>query len=784
MQDESGLSEKEALIRRTTIGSNTLVDKGELEESSLLFSYIRQYNNPLILLLLVSAFVSFLLGQLENSISILIAVTIVTTFAFIQENRSEASLKALNKLSPPQCLVVRDGKARQMLAEELVPGDIVRVLRGSRVPADLTLDSATNDLCVDESMFTGESVPVSKSSGSKLLMGTMIIEGNGQGHVSSIGRQTELGKLTSMMRETEESKTPLQSQLDKLGARLSIWSGVVIFAIAVIGWSQGQDILHIFTTAVSLAVAAIPEGLPIVATITLALGILRLAKRGVLVKRLTAVEGLGSIQVLCVDKTGTLTQNCLALDKVVPLDGSTEDELLRVAASCTDKSSSLDSLLLEKVANPLYPNVDLIHHFSSYTKWMAVKVSSDQKENGPTDLIIAKGALDCLPLKRLTPELKKRVEDLGSEGNRVIVVAIGHSIEELDLKGLLCFKDEPRPEISRTVASLSALGVRLVMITGDSKETAEAIGRSIDWPDGDSISGNQAGDSLTPSTSIIYRATPKQKLQIIEVLQRRHKLIVSMIGDGVNDAAALKKADIGVAMGGPRGTDVAREAARIVLTDDNLASLVTGIREGRNIFRNIRSFIKFQISVSMALLLVVANDSFSGQLPLLSPFQILLINIIMDGPPAQSLGVEPEDPRHGGYNIVKGESLLTLDLFIRSIISALVTVLISVSSRNVFNTLVLVTLANAFCCRSFLESSLRMHRLFSNKALLAATSISIVSLLVIDLIKHRNTPIQDWIFGIASSGVYVLIDEFIKICHKRLLTKSLTTPSIPLISLV
>ena len=493
---------------------------------------------------------------------------------------------------------------------------------------------------------------------------------------------------------------------------------------------------------------------------------------------------MGSIQVLCVDKTGTLTQNCLALDKAVPLDGSTEEELLRVAASCTDKSSPLDSLLLEAVTFPLYPNVELIQHFSSHTKWMAVKVSDGQDEDGLIGLIIAKGALDCLPLKDPNPELNRRVEDLGREGNRVIVVAIGPSLEDLNLMGLLCFKDESRPEISRTVADLSALGVRLVMITGDSKETAEAIGRSIDWPEGDSISGSQASDNLTPSTSIIYRATPKQKLQIIEVFQHSYKQIVSMVGDGVNDAAALKKADIGVAMGGPRGTDVAREAARIVLTDDNLASLVTGIREGRNIFRNIRSFIKFQISVSMALLLVVAHDSFSGQPPLLSPFQILLINIIMDGPPAQSLGVEPEDPRHGGYNIVKGESLLTLELFIRSIISALLTVFISVSSQYVFNTLVLVTLANAFCCRSFLESSLRTNRLLANKALLLAISVSMASLLVIDLIKHRNTPIDGWIFGFASAGVYVLVDEFIKLCHKSVLTKSMSTPSIPLISLV
>jgi P-type Ca2+ transporter type 2C len=784
MQEVTGLSEKEALLKKTTIGSNALLDKGELEESSLLLKYIQQFNNPLILLLLASAFISFLLGQLENGISIVIAVTIVTTFAFVQENRSEASLKALHKLSPPQCLVIRDGKVRQMLAEELVPGDIVRLLRGSRVPADLLLDSGTSDLCVDESMFTGESVPVPKQIGSKLLMGTMIIEGNGQGHVTSTGRQTELGKLTNMMRETEESKTPLQSQLDSLGAKLSIWSGVVILGIALIGWFQGQSLLHIFTTAVSLAVAAIPEGLPIVATITLALGILRLAKRGVLVKKLTAVEGLGSIQVLCVDKTGTLTQNCLALDKTISFGEESEENLLRIAASCTDKSSSLDSLLLEKVTSPLYPNVELLQPFSSDTKWMAVRTSEDQKENNFSSIVIAKGAIDCLPLTKLNPELKKQVEDLGREGNRVLGIASGPSLNELGLLGLLCFKDEPRPGISTTVTNLSALGVRLVMITGDSKETAEAIGRSIDWPEGDSISGSVVGDQLSHSTSIIYRATPKQKLQIIEILQHQHKQIVSMIGDGVNDAAALKKADIGVAMGGPRGTDVAREAARIVLTDDNLASLVTGIREGRNIFRNIRSFIKFQISVSMALLLVVAHDSFSGLPPLLSPFQILLINIIMDGPPAQSLGVEPEDLRHGGYNVVKGESLLTLELFVRSILSALVTVMISVSGRNVFNTLVLVTLANAFCCRSFLESSLRVSRLFANKALMLAISVSIISLLIIDIIKHRSTPLQDWIFGVASAAAYVIVDEFVKIVHKQLLSKRLTSPSIPLISLV
>ena len=772
---EGGLTEKEVLLKQGTQGKNSLISEGELDEGgTLIWRYMQQYNNPLILLLLASAGVSVLLRQYENAASIGIAVVIVTTFAFVQESRSEESLKALQRLSPPQCLVVREGKARTMLAEDLVVGDRVRLLRGSRVPADVQVEEATADLVVDESMFTGESVPVPKQGGegksARLLMGTMVMEGHAEGTVRAIGRATELGKLTAMVRETEEPKTPLQSQLDALGARLSVWSGVVIALIGLVGWLQGQALLRIFTTAVSLAVAAIPEGLPIVATITLALGVLRLATRGVLVRKLTAVEGLGSIQILCVDKTGTLTENRLSLDRVVLIlkDGgrAAEADVLRLAALCTDKSSPLDALILEQAPFSDDAHVTLLQHFSSHTKWMAVQTARGE--------VIAKGALECLPLAKRDDAIKEQAARLGSEGHRVIAVATGTSLDDLCVLGLLCFRDEPRKGMHHVVQELSGLGVRLLMITGDARETAEAIARSIGWPEGEAMAG---GGKLSLGTSIVYRATPQHKLQIIQTLQSKQKLIVSMVGDGVNDAAALKKADIGVAMGGPRGTDVAREAARIVLTDDNLESLVTGIREGRCIFRNIRSFIKFQVSVSMALLLLVAYDSLLSPSapPVLTAFQILLINIIMDGPPAQSLGVEPEDET---ATSPQPSALLSVDLFLRSILSALITVFLScivaphlAGGANppglVFNTLVIVTLANAFCCRNYTQSSLRLHRLFANKALILAVCVSAVSLLVIDYVKGVGMRMVDWSVAFSMAAAYVGLDEVIKRTHHR-----------------
>jgi Ca2+-transporting ATPase len=887
--DEGGLSEKQVRLRQQTHGPNVVLTADELREEAQvgrlwipmgLRKYVQQYNNPLILLLLASAAISLMLGQYENAVSIAVAIGIVTTFAFVQESRSEAALRALHRLSPPQCVAVREGREQCILAEWLVPGDCVKLPRGARIPADIQVTACTDDFCADESLLTGESVGQPRKIGDRVLMGTMVLEGHGSGTVVSTGRHTDLGKLTALMRRTEEPRTPLQVQLDDLGGKLTMLSAFVIGAIALGGYFVArQSLLTIFTTAVSLAVAAIPEGLPIVATITLALGVLTLARRGVLVKRLTAVEGLGSIDVLCVDKTGTLTQNSLSFARALSLqlDRYSEGEILQLAAQCIDPSSPLDDILLAHRAklsvdnsfgnvtssdNPPGTSSDaanndnvsnsskstsskntisstnsttscstnsgiscstgnskIIQHFSSHTKWMAVRLSMADGEGR----VIAKGALECLPVRGgVDVALRERVQTLGRQGNRVLALAEGPTIDSLQVIGLLCFRDEPRRGMDVTVRQLMALGVRLLMITGDSRETAEAIGAAIQWPLGESIGlqsstaerkdsddSDDSDDDLEAlrssleGASIVYRATPQQKLRIITAMQRgsykdhsdddlyphngcRDRQIVAMVGDGVNDAAALKRADIGVAMGGPRGTDVAREAARIVLVDDNLGSLVQGITEGRAIFRNIRCFLKFQVSVSIALLGLVALDALqassyffyssssahsSTASPMsdgLTPFQILLINIIMDGPPAQSLGVEPADVDAALQGRAERRALLSGALFVRAILSALVTLGLCLHCPHRFHALVLVTLANAWSCRSLLQSSLRPSRLLCNRALLLSIGLSIVSLLLIDrfMSMHSRMTIDDWGSCFVRAALFLLIEDGLKLGHR------------------
>ncbi|XP_010716400.1 calcium-transporting ATPase type 2C member 2 isoform X1 [Meleagris gallopavo] len=712
---QTGLSEFSVLQRRLKHGWNEFsVDATE----PIWKKYLDQFKNPLILLLLASALVSVITKEYEDAASITMAVLIVVTVAFIQEYRSEKSLEELNKLVPPECNCLREGKLQHLLARELVPGDIIYLSVGDRVPADLRLIEVT-DLLVDESSFTGEAEPCNKTDGVLLeagdittlsnvvFMGTLVRYGKGKGVVIGTGENSQFGEVFKMMQAEETPKTPLQKSMDRLGKQLTLFSFGIIGLIMLIGWLQGKHLLSMFTIGVSLAVAAIPEGLPIVVTVTLVLGVLRMAKKRVIVKKLPIVETLGCCNVICSDKTGTLTANEMTVTRLVTSDGFQAEvsgvgyngegnvyllpskEILKefsnvsvgklVEAGCVVNNAIIrknsvigqpteGALLALAMKMELADIKDIYARkkeipFSSEQKWMAVKCTL--KNQDQEDIYFMKGAFEeviryCTMYNSsgislmLTPQQKASYQQeekrMGSSGLRVLALASGSELGKLTFLGLVGIIDPPRAGVKEAVQVLVESGVSVKMITGDALETAVAIGQNIGLCNGKlkAMSGeelDQVAESELSSTvkniSIFFRTSPKHKLKIIKALQRAGA-IVSMTGDGVNDAVALKSADIGIAMG-QAGTDVSKEAANMILVDDDFSTVMNAIEEGKGIFYNIKNFVRFQLSTSISALSLITLSTVLNLPNPLNAMQILWINIIMDGPPAQSLGVEPVD---------------------------------------------------------------------------------------------------------------------------------------------
>ncbi|SCU90837.1 LADA_0F06678g1_1 [Lachancea dasiensis] len=720
-------------------------------------------SDPLIMLLIGSAAVSFVMGNIDDAVSITLAIIIVVTVGFVQEHRSEKSIEALNRLVPAECHLIRAGQESRLLASVLVPGDLVHFGVGDRIPADLRIVKAV-DLSIDESNLTGENEPVHKSTqqvskdsyndipGSLVpladrtciaYMGTLVREGHGKGIVVGTAKNTAFGKVFEMMNSIEKPKTPLQTAMDKLGKDLSLLSFGLIGVICLIGIIQGRSWLEMFQISVSLAVAAIPEGLPIIVTVTLALGVLRMAKRRAIIRRLPSVETLGSVNVICSDKTGTLTANHMTVSKlwclgtmsnksnIMNLSGAnnsnfknhlSDDVLatLRIGNICNNSTYSqehvkflgnpTDIALLEVLRkfglDDQRSRVTRVAEisFSSKRKFMAVKATDS---NGKTAIYV-KGAYEKILEKsthfinaegkvvKLDNGLKNVISDsantLASEGLRTLAFAqlevsnpsekpfTEGEISGLTFAGLLGMNDPPRSTVKAAVERLSEGSVHIIMITGDAENTAVNIARQIGIPVVNPETAVLTGDRLDNMTedqlasiidhvNIFARATPEHKLNIVSALQKRGD-IVAMTGDGVNDAPALKLADIGVSMG-KMGTDVAKEASDMVLTDDDFSTILTAIEEGKGIFNNIQNFLTFQLSTSVAALSLVAiSTAFKLPNPL-NAMQILWINILMDGPPAQSLGVEPVDhevmqkpPRK------RTDKILTVDVFKRLLQSA------------------------------------------------------------------------------------------------------------------
>uniref|UniRef100_A0A671X3V4 Calcium-transporting ATPase n=1 Tax=Sparus aurata TaxID=8175 RepID=A0A671X3V4_SPAAU len=710
----------------------------EVTSSSCMFCF----KDPLILLLLASAVISVLMHQFDDAISITVVRNTSLYSRTLREYRSEKSLEELGKLVPPECHCVREGNLEHLLARELVPGDTVCLSVGERVPADLRLFEST-DLSVDESSLTGETTPCSKYTYHQLpstngdmasrsniaFMGTLVRCGKAKGIVIGTGENSEFGEVFKMMQAEEAPKTPLQKSMDLLGKQLSLYSFGIIGVIMLVGWLQGKRILDI------LAVAAIPEGLPIVVTVTLALGVMRMVQKRAIVKKLPIVETLGCCNVICSDKTGTLTKNEMTVTQLFTSDGlhaevtgvgyngagevlldgevvhgfscPSVSKVVEVGCVCNDSvirnhallgrptEGALIALAMKMGLESLQQEYVRLeeHPFTSEQKWMAVRCVHRTLQDKP-GVYFMKGAYEqvirlcssynsrgsTLSLNHQQRELyQQQISYMGSAGLRVLAFASGAEMGNLTFLGLVGIIDPPRSGVKEAVGTLISSGVAIKMITGDSQETAVSIASRLGlYSKGcQCLSGDEVDrldlQQLSNIIAVFYRASPRHKLKIVKSLQNIGA-VVAMTGDGVNDAVALKAADIGVAMG-QTGTDVCKEAADMILVDDDFQTIMSAIEEGKGIYNNIKNFVRFQLSTSIAALTLISLATLMNFPNPLNAMQILWINIIMDGPPAQSLGVEPVDSdviRKPPRNV--RDSILTRSLLIKVLVSAFIIV--------------------------------------------------------------------------------------------------------------
>ncbi|BFZ57949.1 High affinity Ca2+/Mn2+ P-type ATPase-like protein [Savitreella phatthalungensis] len=826
---DQGLSQEDARFKLANHGPNELEAE---DEENMLVKYIKGFvEQPLILLLLGSAGVSLLLGNVDDAISIFLALVIVVTVGFVQEYRSEKSLAALNRLVPHYCSLVREGKTSHVLANALVPGDIVVFSVGDRIPADVRLIKAS-ELQVDESSLTGEAEPRHKSldkldravgvseRDNTAYMGTLVTHGNGRGIVVGTATESEFGAIWASMQNADKPRTPLQQAMDKLGSQLSYVSFALIGCIILLGIIQGRSWLEMFTIGVSLAVAAIPEGLPIIVTVTLALGVLRMADRKAIVRRLPSVETLGSVNVICSDKTGTLTMNHMTVTKFWAARTSKYTTSPFHAAAASDISELLevgnlcnDAVIKDGKVVGQATDVALIEVLSSFNrsderesrhKISEVPFSSDRKYMSTTYKggVYMKGALEEV-LKRSSnaDEVDNAAHEasrkLSDEGLRVIALASGESDDALVFRGLVGCHDPPRKGVERSIRRLNKSGVKVVMITGDSAATAAAIARSLEilrtreqvllGSDVEKMDERQLADQLD-TVSVFARTTPKHKMKIVRAFQRRGD-VVAMTGDGVNDAPALKIADIGVAMG-KDGTDVAKEAADMILTDDDFSTILHAIEEGKGIFANIQCFLAFQLSTSLAALSLIALATIFGFENPLNAMQILWINILMDGPPAQSLGVEKVDPAvMSAPPRDKDSPVLTSAIIRRVCVQAGVIVagVMAVfyyeltadglvnrrDTTMTFTCFVLFDMFNALTCRSA-DKSVAESGVFTNKVFNAAVGFSLLGQLAViyvpflqEIFQTEALAISDIILLTAIASLVLIVDETRKYMRRK-----------------
>jgi Ca2+-transporting ATPase len=643
-----GLAGAEARARLATAGPNELPRAAPPSRWAL---FAAQLKSPLVLLLLGACVVSAVLGELADAIAIGVIVVVNAVVGYVQESRAEGALRALQAMTAPRARVRRDGQQLVVPAAELVPGDLLLLEAGDVVAADAALLEA-NALTANEAALTGESAPADKRLGDvapdaplaerhdRVFMGTAIAAGTGVAEVTATGPRTELGKVARLIDSASEKETPLQRRLAQIGRTLLVLCLAIVAVTAVVGLLRGMRALDVFMSAVSLAVAAVPEGLPAVVTIALAVGVQRMAARHVLIRKLAAVETLGSATVICTDKTGTLTTGVMTVREVW---GADHGEALAAAAACCDAELAADGR--GGVGDPT--EVAILAAAAERGVLRArIEDERPRRATRPFDperrrmsvlradgVLYVKGAFESIvPLCRNAgDDAARATAAMAARGLRVLAVAVGAGPDEADLRlaGLIGIADPPRSEATDAVASARAAGIRTVMITGDHPATAQAIAREMGI-----VCPGEA-----PEGTVFARATPEDKLRLVRDWKTRGA-VVAMTGDGVNDAPALREAHIGIAMG-KTGTEVTREASDVVLADDNFASIVAAIREGRGIFDNIRKTLVYLLAGNTGELLVMLGAAVIGlPLPLL-PLHLLWINLVTDGLPALALVVDP-----------------------------------------------------------------------------------------------------------------------------------------------
>ena len=844
---KKGLDHAHSRSRLEEYGKNELIKKAN---RSPLKMFVGQFKSILVIILIIAAGISLALGELPDGIAIGVIVLLNAFFGFHQEYKAEKAIEALKKMVVPKIIVYRDGKPIEVSARDIVPGDVVDLEEGNRVPADIRLFEVTN-LRIDESALTGESTAVTKvikvlkekiQTGDKInmaFMGTLVSAGRGKGVVVATGMKTELGKIASLVQEKEEP-TPLQIKLDKFGITIGKLTLVIAVGVFLFGMFVVQlELFTIFLTSVSLAVAVIPEGLPAVVALTLSLGTQRMLKKNVVIRKLASVEALGSATVICSDKTGTMTTNEMTVEKIYtdgkiidvtgtgfdptgeftingrPINTKTVkglENVFRVSMMCNNSilrkdkdwkvigdptEGAMKVAAMKSGFKEEYERLDEIP-FSSFRK----KMTTINKV-GNKNIAYTKGAPeivldDCKVTKAEKDKVMKIVHEFAENGMRVLGLAYKEVGKTYTLKkvesgmkfvGLVAMIDPPRKETKNSIKLCKEAGIRTIMMTGDHKLTAQSIAHKIGI-EGDVITGNDIDEmsekDLTEkvkTVSIFARISPEHKLKIVKTLQASGE-VVAVSGDGVNDAPALKAAEIGVAMG-IKGSDVSKEAASMILLDDNFSSIVSAIEEGRGVYNNIKKFVRYLLAANGGEILFITVPimlAFAPELlPTLLPVQLLWINLITDGIPALALGVDPKEkdimkvrPRSPKESILQYSWTFIIAGGVISFLVVFAVFMMYIDSgidkarTMAFSTLVIFEMFFVFNCRSDTRGVFRFNP-FNNKWLIIAVISSIILQVAVVHLEFFQTflgtvplELEEWamVFAFGSIGLFVIPEFF------------------------
>ena len=852
---EFGLNEKQVEDKQNKFGLNKLEEK---KKESIVIKFIKQFNDFMIIILIIASIISAVVARLEGSNDYFDSIIIIAIVVFnaimglVQEAKAEKSLEALKKMTAPTCRVKRDGKISTIKSEQIVPGDIVLLEAGNYVPADCRLISSSN-LKIEESSLTGETVPVLKDANcilkDKTALGdmvnmafstTILVNGHGEAIVTDTGMNTKVGKIAKMIITNEAPETPIQKKLGEVGKSLGIACLGICLLIFVIGLLKKIEPIEMFMTSVGLAVAAIPEGLPAIVTIMLSIGVTKMAKKNSIIRKLPAVETLGSSSVICSDKTGTLTQNKMQVTKIANMNGETDDKeyikwLMGMATMCTDVEISRENGKIELTGEPTEKAIvskaldEGQNKNELYNVMRRVKdIPFDSSRKMMTTIhkmpngyrVITKGAPDVL-LKRCnkvydngnvttldyskTKLIENQNNKMADEALRVLAIAyldIPNLPSRIDTEtveknlifiGLIGMIDPPREGVKEAVATCKKAGIKTVMITGDHIITAKAIAKDLGILRGSdlAITGEEL-DKIPQAVlqrnimnySVFARVTPEHKVRIVKAYQSTGA-VVAMTGDGVNDAPALKNADIGIAMG-KNGTDVAKNAADMVLTDDNFVTIVEAVKQGRNIFDNIKKAVHFLIATNIGEIVTIFLGLILGLKSPLLAIQLLWINLVTDSLPAIALGLEkpevdimdkkPRDSKKGIFAdglwqriITEGTMLGILTLVAFSVGNYLYD--IEVGRTMAFVSLGLLELVHSFNIKS--EESIFKVGLFENKYLLGAFILGALLQIVVVVIPSvaevfKLVPLTQvqWMYTFGISILPLVIMEIQKAFNK------------------